>query len=319
MRALVTGAAGFIGSHLTERLLADGHDVVAVDRLTPYYDPNVKRANLALFSDHPRVEVLLDNVTSPRVLEALDTVDTVYHLAAQPGVRPSWTSFATYLEENVENVHVLLEAARHVTTPPRIVLASSSSVYGDAARYPCWETDPTDPVSPYGVSKRCMEQLAWAYVDIHALPVVTLRYFTVYGPRQRPDMGFHRFLEAALSDEPIAVFGDGEQVREFTFVHDVVEATVRAGERDLQPGTTINVCGGEPVTVNGVLELIGGLVGRPLRVVHQPPSSGDVRRTGGAGAAAASQLGWTPSATLREGLTAQLAWHLERAAAVVGT
>jgi len=313
VRTIVTGAAGFIGSHLCERLLADGHDVIAVDRLTPYYDPEVKRANLALFADHPRAEVVLQDVSSPAMLGRLREVDTVFHLAAQPGVRPSWTSFSTYLRENVERVHALLEAARTVGETgraPRIVLASSSSVYGEALHYPCAEQDATAPVSPYGVSKLTMERLASAYVDAYALPIVSLRYFTVYGPRQRPDMAFHSFIRAALTGEPVAVYGDGEQVREFTFVEDVVEATVRAGSRELPPGTTVNVCGGEPTTVNGVLALLGELTGSPVRVVHQPPATGDVRRTGGSTELAASVLGWEPSTSLRVGLARQVAWHL---------
>ncbi|MBC7677616.1 MAG: NAD-dependent epimerase/dehydratase family protein [Pseudorhodobacter sp.] len=314
MRAIVTGAAGFIGSHLCERLLGDGHSVVAVDCLTPYYDPSVKRSNLALTADHPRAQVVLQDITSTAVLRQLADVDVVFHLAAQPGVRPSWASFSTYLRENVERVHVLLEAAHALRQPPRIVLASSSSVYGDALSYPCGEGDATMPVSPYGVSKLCMERLAAAYVNAYGLPVVALRYFTVYGPRQRPDMAFSSFLRAALTGEPVAVYGDGEQVREYTYVSDVVEATVRAGLRDLQPGTTLNICGGEPTTDNEVLALVSELAGRPVRVVHQPPATGDVRRTGGTGELAATQLGWRPRTSLLEGLGRQveaaLAQHL---------
>lgn len=308
MRAIVTGAAGFIGSHLVERLLTDGHEVVAVDRLTPYYDPSLKRANLARYVHHPRVQVLVQDMTAPAVLRRLADTDVLFHLAAQPGVRPSWTQFSTYLRENVERVHALIEAARKTGRSPRIVLASSSSVYGEALSYPCREGDTTSPVSPYGVSKLSMERLASAYVDAYALPLVCLRYFTVYGPRQRPDMAFSSFLRSVYADEPVVVYGDGEQVREYTYVDDVIEATLRAGTRELPPGTTMNVCGGEPTTVNQVLAMIGELVGRPIRVVHQPPATGDVRRTGGSGLLASQHLGWTPATSLGAGLAAQVAW-----------
>lgn len=310
MRALVTGAAGFVGSHLCQQLLVQGHDVLAVDKLTPYYDPAVKQQNAATYEQ--AAPLLAADVCAPAVLGLLPEVDVVFHLAAQPGVRPSWTQFPRYLRENVEVVHGLLEAARRLPAPPRVVLASSSSVYGDAAAYPCAEVDATSPVSPYGVSKLCMERLATAYVDAFRLPVTSLRYFTVYGPRQRPDMAFHRFVEAALDGRSVHVFGDGHQVRQYTYVADVVEATIRAGTRDLPPGTTLNVCGGEPTTVNGVLELLSTLLGAPVPVTRLPAATGDVRRTGGDGARAREVLGWQPSTGLAEGLSRQVAWHRGR-------
>lgn len=309
MRALVTGAAGFIGSHLCERLLDDGHEVVAVDKLTHYYDPLLKVANSAGYSARPGVTSLREDVRSTAVLAELPRVDTVFQLAAQPGVRPSWDEFPTYLRENVEAVHSLLEAMRGLDDPPRLVLASSSSVYGDAQAYPCSEGDATSPMSPYGVSKLSMERLAAAYVAAYQLPVVSLRYFTVYGPRQRPDMAFNRFIRSAISGRPLELYGNGEQVRQFTYVDDVVEATLRAGQRDLPAGLTLNVCGGESTSVNGVLALLSELMGEAVRVVRFAPSTGDVRRTGGSPALARRHLAWMPTTTLRDGLQRQLEWH----------
>jgi nucleoside-diphosphate-sugar epimerase len=313
VRFLVTGAAGFIGSHVCQRLLRDSHHVVAVDKLTDYYDVQVKQDNVSAFANRPGVRFLRADVRSLEVLSLVADVDVVLHLAAQPGVRPSWAQLPLYLRENVEVVHALLESARLLAHPPRLVLASSSSVYGDAARYPCKETDPTRPVSPYGVSKLCMEQLTAAYVAAYGLPAVSLRYFTVYGPRQRPDMAFHRFVEAAAAGQPVQVFGDGEQVREYTYVEDVAEATVRAGQSELAPGSVLNVCGGEPTTVNEVLELLARLMRRSIDVVHGHAATGDVQRTGGSTRQVHQALGWAPETRLTDGLAAQIAWHADRA------
>jgi UDP-glucuronate 4-epimerase len=310
MRALVTGAAGFIGSHLCERLLDDGHEVVAVDRMTDYYDVRLKERNAALLMRRPHVTFLRDDAGGDAVISRLRDVDTVFHLAAQPGVRRSWEGFSLYLHENVDCVHRILNAAARLDKRPQFVLASSSSVYGEAARYPCSEESPLAPISPYGVSKLSMEHLAYAYVASFGLNVVNLRYFTVYGPRQRPDMAFHRFIEAALSDEPVPVFGSGGQVRQFTYVDDVVEATVRAGDCGLPPGTTINICGGEPVAVSQVITALSELLGKTIRVQSRPPASGDVWRTGGTSQRARSLLRWHPTTTLDRGLGRQLEWHL---------
>lgn len=314
MRALVTGAAGFIGSHLCQRLLRDGWEVVAVDRMTHYYDVRVKEQNAAALHHHPRATFVRADAGSPAVIAELPHSDVLFHLAAQPGVRRSWDGFSLYLHENVECVHRLLEAASKLERSPRIVLASSSSVYGDAVRYPCTEDTPLAPVSPYGVSKLSMEHLANAYAAAFRLPVVNLRYFTVYGPRQRPDMAFHRFIRAALTHQPVPIFGDGSHVREFTYVDDVVDATVRAGLRPLPAGTTMNICGGEPTTVRGVVTLLADLLGRPVPVEHQAPARGDVFRTGGSADRAAALLDWQPATSLAEGLSRQLEWHVAQQA-----
>jgi UDP-glucuronate 4-epimerase len=312
MRAMVTGAAGFIGGHLCERLLDDGHEVLGVDKLTDYYDVGTKRDNRDRWATRRGASSIEDDVTSARVLDEVKAVDVVYHLAGQPGVRPSWRTFDTYVRENIATTHALLDAVQALPRPPRLVLASSSSVYGDAVAYPCREDGPTAPLSPYGVSKLCMEDLARAYVTCHDLPVVLLRYFTVYGPRQRPDMAFHRFITAALEGSAAGVFGDGEQVRQFTYVTDVVDATVRAGCMSVPPGTALNICGGEPTTVNAVLELLSELLGHPVPIESAPAEDGDVRRTGGSGVRAEELLQWRPQTPLREGLAEQLAWHRAR-------
>lgn len=314
MRAIVTGAAGFIGSHLCDRLLEDGHDVLAVDKFSDYYDPIQKRQNVARLLNDDRFNLMETDVVSGAVLREINDADVIFHLAGQPGVRPSWDDFGPYLRENVQCVQTMLEAVAQATRPPRIVLTSSSSIYGDAERYPCAETSEPRPKSPYGTSKLSMEHLAGAYVRTQGLPVVILRYFTVYGPRQRPDMAFHRFIDAALTGGDIAVYGDGEQIRDFTFVSDAVDATVAAGTRDVPIGTVLNVCGGEPVTVNAVLDALRLLTGRPLRVRYLEGARGDVHRTGGSADLARRILGWVPLTALADGLRQQYEWHLGRRA-----
>jgi nucleoside-diphosphate-sugar epimerase len=310
MRVMVTGAGGFVGSHLCEHLLTHDNHVLAVDKFSDYYEAARKRRNIAHLRDVSGFELLEADVAAPATLRRLDDVEVVYHLAGQPGVRSSWQDFGSYLRENVQCAQALLEAAAQARRPPRLVLASSSSVYGDAETYPCVEAQTPRPISPYGASKLSMEHVAGAYVQTQRLPVVVLRYFTVYGPRQRPDMAFHKFIAAMLEGTAIDVYGDGEQVRDFTFVRDVVEATTAAGEAELAPGTVLNVCGGEPVTVNAVLAALQALAGRQVRVRHLPPARGDVRRTGGSAQLAAQLLGWRPHTRLSEGLERQYEWHL---------
>ena len=308
MRALVTGAAGFIGSHLVERLMSDGHAVLAVDCLTDYYDVSQKLANIDVLAATVGCEVVRRDLKSCDLDELLD-VDVVFHQAGQPGVRASWASgFASYVEENVLVTQRLLEAAKGRDLQ-RFVFASSSSVYGDAATYPTRETDLPRPQSPYGVTKLSAEHLCGVYARNWGVPAVSLRYFTVYGPRQRPDMATHRLIEAAFSGEEFPMFGDGSQVRDFTYVRDVIEANVLASSEPVPPGTVINVAGGSSTTLLRLIEMVGELAGRPVNVERLPVVAGDVERTGGSTERAAELLGWYPTVDLRDGLEEQVTWH----------
>ena len=312
MKALVTGAAGFVGSSISARLLAEGWDVVGIDAMTDYYDVVRKEENLArLGSSFRWVRAGLADVDLDALLP---DVDVVFHQAGQPGVRSSWgQEFGTYLEANVAATQSLLEAARRAPHLSRIVYASSSSVYGDAESYPTSELDRPAPISPYGVTKLAAEHLCSLYASQFGLPTVSLRYFTVFGPRQRPDMAFTRFLTAAATGREITLFGTGEQVRDFTFIDDVVAANLLAAAGDLKPGTVLNVAGGTHVSVNEVLEEITRLAGGPLDVRRVARSDGDVMRTGGDATRAAELLGWRPQVGIVEGLARQWEWVRDRA------
>ncbi|MDD7945089.1 NAD-dependent epimerase/dehydratase family protein [Microbacterium sp. NE2HP2] len=305
---MVTGVAGFIGSTLAERLSSDGWDVVGIDNLSPYYSEDLKRRNVQLVA--PVLSRFVEaDLREADLDELLRDVDVVFHLAGQPGVRKSWgDSFSEYVDANVSATQALLEASRRANRPPRIVYASSSSVYGDAEAYPTREDLEPRPRSPYGVTKLAAEHLCRLYAANYGLPTVSLRFFTVYGPRQRPDMAFTRFLTAALHDEPISVYGTGEQTRDFTFVGDIVEALVRAGTKPVQAGAVYNVSGGGSFSVNQVLATIEELVSRPLTVQRGSAALGDVQRTSADTAAIARDLGWRATTDLRTGLELQLEW-----------
>ena len=312
MKALVTGAAGFIGSHLSERLLADGAEVVGIDCFTDYYPRRFKEANLAGFRTHPRFTLIETRIQDADLAALLDDVSHVFHLAAQAGVRKSWGSeFAHYIEHNIEATQVLLEACPRVRLP-RFVYAPSSSVYGDEAQIPMREDQCLQPVSPYGVTKLAAEHLCHLYQANLGVPAVSVRYFTVYGPRQRPDMAFHRFLRASRDGSPVTVFGDGLQTRDFTYVDDVV-AALRAAALSGRPGSVYNVGGGERVALNDVLRLIEDVTGQPLRIHRQEAQKGDMRDTFADTTAAARDLGFRSSVSLREGLAREWAWLLEQA------
>jgi UDP-glucuronate 4-epimerase len=312
MRYVVTGAAGFIGHHVCGALLGGGHEVDGIDSFTDYYDPALKRANERLLRRHARYRSHELDLGTASVDDLLDGADAVIHLAGQPGVRLSWADwFQAYVDRNITASYRLLEAARR-TRVPRLVLASSSSVYGNASTHPTSEDSPTRPFSPYGVTKLAMEHLATAYGENWGLPVVLLRYFTVYGPGQRPDMGVHRFIAAAAQGRPVTVYGDGEQVRDFTYVSDAVTATTAATTADVPPWSVLNVAGGSSTTVNEVLRLVAECTGRAVatrRVAEQP---GDVRITGGAIERARRLLGWEPEVPLHEGIKHQIAHQLGR-------
>ena len=309
MHALVTGAAGFIGSTLVDGLLAAGHRVRGVDCFVPFYPEADKRQNLSGALAHPDFELVEVDLRTTEVGALLDGVDTVFHLAAQAGVRPSWAEgFEDYVTLNILATQRLLEASRDRAVR-RVVYASSSSVYGQAARYPTAEDDLPAPHSPYGVTKLAGEQLCGLYGSNHGVHTVSLRYFTVYGPRQRPDMALYRLIEHGLAGTAFPLYGDGEQLREFAFVGDVVSATIAAATADVAPGSVINVAGGSETRLADLIDLVGETIGRSVLLDRRPPAAGDVARTGGAIDRARTLLGWAPAVPLTDGVVAQVAWH----------
>jgi len=308
MRALVTGVAGFVGSTLARRLVADGHEVLGVDALTNYYEVSIKRQNLA---NIPQATFTFyhANLNDIDLAPLLADVDWVFHQAGQPGVRRSWGSdFAVYVRENVEATQKLLEAAKHSRTLKRLVYASSSSVYGEAECYPTPEAARPQPVSPYGVTKLAAEHLCTLYASNFGVPTVSLRYFTVYGPRQRTDMAFTRFIRAAVLDEVIAIYGGGHQIRDFTYVDDIVAANVLAATGDVAPGQVFNVAGGSNVSVNDTLTILARLVGDRLKIDYQEKVAGDVFQTGADTTKIEAALGWRAEVGIEEGLARHLDW-----------
>jgi len=306
----VTGAAGFIGSHLAVRLAELGHEIVGVDCFLDYYPRVVKERNLRSLRGRSNVRLLEQDLSGAELAPLLAGVDWVFHLAAQAGVRASWgRDFAIYAIHNVLATQRLLEAARDAKVR-RFVYASSSSVYGDTTDLPMREQSLPRPISPYGVSKLAAEHLCWLYWRSYGLPTVSLRYFTVYGPRQRPDMAFHRFLKGALRGEEITLYDDGEQTRDFTFVSDVVAANLAAAER-ADGGEVFNIGGGSEVSINHVLATIERLSGRTLRVRREERQKGDVRHTAADCTRARDALGFLPAVALTEGLRREWEWIQE--------
>jgi UDP-glucuronate 4-epimerase len=307
VRYLVTGVAGFIGSHLAEALQEAGHDVVGIDCFTDYYDPALKEEN-ARGLDLLRLDLADDDLRGP-----LDGVDGVFHLAGQPGVRASFRDFAAYLSRNVLATQRVFEAA--AAAGIRVVFASSSSVYGDAERYPTPEDVVPAPISPYGITKLACENLERAYVRSVSLDAVTLRYFTVYGPRQRPDMAFTRIVTALAERRPFELYGDGSVSRGFTYVADAVRATAIAMEH-APAGAVYNVGGGTEASVREAIALCERIAGRPLEVRRLPVAAGDPRRTAADTSRIRAQLGWEPRVALEAGLKAQWEWASKRVAAL---
>lgn len=311
MHALVTGAAGFIGSKLALRLAAVGNTVRGIDSFTDYYDVALKRAN-AETVQRAGVEMVEGDLNDVELASLLGGVDVVFHLAGQPGVRASWgKTFDPYVRCNIEATQRLLEASKDKPLK-RFVYASSSSVYGNAERYPTEELDRPQPVSPYGVTKLAAEHLCNLYAYNFGIPTVSLRYFTVYGPGQRPDMAFTRFAEAAIRSSPIYIYGTGDQVRDFTYVDDIVDANMLAAARDVSPGAVFNVAGGTNASINEVLSIFQELSASDLDVRRSDATAGDVDRTGGDTKAIQDALGWQPKVGLHEGISRHLAWAAER-------
>lgn len=305
MKCVVTGCAGFIGSHLSERLLADGHKVVGIDCFTPYYPRPVKERNLAAFRSHPQLTFHELDLGADPLADAVGGAEVVFHLAAMPGLVKSWTEFDTYARHNLTATHRLLEAlkGRPLT---KFVYASTSSVYGKYASGD--EALPTRPSSPYGITKLAGEQLARVYLDEFAVPTVVLRFFSVYGPRQRPDMGYHQFINCVLQGRPITLTGDGMQVRGNTYVGDCVDATVKAG-LGAMPGEVFNLGGGELTTVIEVIRKLEKITGKRAAIERHPPRKGDQLATGADAGKLGRHLGWKPTTGLEEGLTRQVDWQ----------
>jgi nucleoside-diphosphate-sugar epimerase len=304
---LITGAAGFIGSHLAERCLNLGWDVIALDSFTDYYPDALKRQNLAQFADDPACVVIEGDLLELDLVPILDDVTIVFHLAAQAGVRTSWDEFSQYTIRNVDATQRLLEAARGASLD-RLVVASTSSVYGDAETLPTPENVIPRPVSPYGVTKLATEHLARIYWRTFGVPAVCLRYFTVYGPRQRPDMAFNRLITRALARETFQVFGDGNQTRDFTFVGDAVSGTVAAGKHG-HPGSIYNIGGGSRRSLNSVVDTLCELIGVRVALSYGDRQPGDTRDTAADIRRARHELGFEPTFEFEAGLKAQLDWQ----------
>jgi UDP-glucose 4-epimerase len=299
--------AGFIGSHLASALLDRGAEVTGIDCFTDYYPRSIKESNLAVNAGRRGFHFIAGSLQGADLGALLEEKTHVFHLAAQAGVRKSWgRDFRIYTDQNVDATQRLLEASVGRGLH-RFVNASSSSVYGDAVSIPMREDARPQPVSPYGVTKLAAEQLCYLYHVNHGVPTTSVRYFTVYGPRQRPDMAFNRFIRAALKAEPITLYGDGEQTRDFTFVTDAVAATIAAGERGV-PGRAYNIGGGSRVSVNQVCEILERIVGKRLDVRREPAQKGDMRDTLADTTLAQEDLGFKPVVTLEQGLEAEYRW-----------
>lgn len=306
MKFVVTGCAGFIGSHLAERLLSDGHTVAGVDCFTDYYPRAIKESNLAGFRDHPQFRFHEHDLAGGNLGAIVEGADYVFHLAAMPGLTRSWIDFDTYARCNLTATHRLLEALKGSKTLKKFVYASTSSVYGKYASGD--EALPTKPSSPYGITKLAGEQLARVYLDEFDVPTTVLRFFSVYGPRQRPDMGYHLFIKWILEGTPIQLTGDGLQVRGNTYIDDCVDAVIQTGLKAM-PGETFNLGGGEITTIIDVIRTIERLAGKPAKIERRPPRKGDQLATGADVTKLWRHLSWKPSTTLEAGLAKQIEWQ----------
>ncbi len=308
-KVIVTGAAGFIGSQLTETLLKQGDEVIGIDEFNDYYDPALKRKNVAHLHWSPGFELIEANIQFLDWQTLLKDVEVVYHQAAQAGVRASWgQGFRAYTERNISATQILLEAAKDAKDLKRLVFASTSSVYGDAETLPTHEGICPAPVSPYGITKLAAERLCGLYQKNFGVPVVALRYFTVYGPRQRPDMAFHKFFKSILQDEAIPIYGDGLQTRDFTFVSDAVAANLAAATVPEAVGEIFNIGGGSRVVLKEVLDTMEEIVGKPIKRNHIEKAMGDARHTAADVSKAQRILGYQPKVSLREGLIQEWEW-----------
>lgn len=307
MALLITGVSGFIGSHLTERLLKEGFDLIGVDCFLDYYPKSIKENNIKKLMGNPRFQFIKGNLLKLNLKEILGEVEAVFHQAAIPGVRASWgKDFNQYVENNIQATQVLLEACKDIKLK-KFIYASSSSVYGDSDELPIRETGLTNPVSPYGVSKLAGEHLSTLYYKGYGIPTVSLRYFTVYGPRQRPDMGFHKFISAVLLGREIDIYGTGEQTRDFTFIEDAVEANLQAFF-DGKEGEVYNVGGGSRIKLIEAIRIIEEISGKKANLKYKEPQRGDAKHTYADVSKAKRDFGYSPKVNIYEGLKRHCEW-----------
>jgi len=306
---IVTGVAGFIGSNLAQKLLEQGDQVIGIDQFNDYYDPSLKRKNAHILAKYPEFKLIEADIQALDWRQLLQGVEVLFHQAAQAGVRASWgDGFRQYTERNINATQIILEAAKETPSLQRMVFASTSSVYGNAETMPTPETLCPQPVSPYGITKLAAERLCWLYHQNFNVPVTALRYFTVYGPRQRPDMAFHKFFQAAIAGKPIGIYGDGKQTRDFTFISDAVAANLAAAVVPEALGEVFNIGGGSRVVLLDVLDTMEKVIGKPIERLHQGLARGDARHTAADVTKARTILGYNPQVFLAEGLAQEWQW-----------
>jgi nucleoside-diphosphate-sugar epimerase len=306
---IVTGVAGFIGSNLAQKLLEQGDQVIGIDQFNDYYDPSLKRKNADILAKYPEFKLIEADIQALDWRQLLQGVQVLFHQAAQAGVRASWgDGFRQYTERNINATQIILEAAKETPSLQRMVFASTSSVYGNAETMPTPETLCPQPVSPYGITKLAAERLCWLYHQNFNVPVTALRYFTVYGPRQRPDMAFHKFFQAAIAGKPIGIYGDGKQTRDFTFISDAVAANLAAAVVPEALGEVFNIGGGSRVVLLDVLDTMEKVIGKPIERLHQGLARGDARHTAADVTKARTILGYNPQVSLAEGLAQEWQW-----------
>jgi len=308
MKSIVTGCAGFIGSHLSERLLDIGHEVIGIDCFTDYYSRKQKEENISEFINHEGFTFIEDDILNINLEKLIDDVDYIFHQAAQPGVRFSWgENFEIYTRNNILATQKILEACRKHKIK-KLIYASSSSVYGNIKSLPMKETDTPKPISPYGVSKLAAEHLCYLYYKNYNVPSISLRYFTVYGPRQRPDMAFYRFISAILKGDEIEIYGDGNQTRDFTFISDIIDANILAMNSEINNAEVFNIGGGSRKTLNDIVKIIEDIIGKKVRVRYVEKQKGDVRHTYADISRANEELGYKPKTGIKNGLEREIEW-----------
>ncbi|MDJ0576156.1 MAG: NAD-dependent epimerase/dehydratase family protein [Xenococcaceae cyanobacterium MO_234.B1] len=306
---IVTGVAGFIGSHLAEALLKRGDKVIGIDQFNDYYNPKFKRKNISYLQRQPSFALLEANIEDLNWESLLEGIDVVFHQAAQAGVRASWgEGFRQYTQKNLNATQIILEAAKETNSLKRLVYASSSSVYGDAETMPTSESVCPKPVSPYGITKLAAEQICHVYHRNFGVPVTSLRYFTVYGPRQRPDMAFHKFFKAVIQGEAISIYGDGQQTRDFTFVSDAVAANLAAADVSEAIGEIFNIGGGNRVVLADVIETMERVIEKPIAKNYIERAKGDARHTSADVSKARKILDYNPKVPLEQGLSEEWQW-----------